>query len=45
MGADAFLLKKQGRDNIESTGTVRKVPKTVNGETIAIQWLRAELQT
>jgi hypothetical protein len=39
-----FLEKKQGRDKIKSTGTVGKVPKTVNGETVASQWLRAELQ-
>jgi hypothetical protein len=28
-GVGAFLLKKQGRDKIKSTGTARKVPKTV----------------
>jgi hypothetical protein len=38
-----FYRKKQGRDKIKSTGTAGKVPKTVNGETVASQWLRAEL--
>jgi hypothetical protein len=39
-----FYRQKQGRDKIKSTGTAKKVPKTVNGETVASQWLKAELQ-
>jgi hypothetical protein len=34
--------KERGRDKIKSTGN-RKVPKTVNGETVASQWLREEV--
>jgi hypothetical protein len=30
-------------DKIKSTGTAGKVPKMVNGETVASQWLRVEL--
>jgi hypothetical protein len=48
-----FYSKKQGRDNIDCkkervrdkikrTGN-EKVPKTVNGETVASQWLKAEV--
>jgi hypothetical protein len=37
--------KKRGRDKIKSTGNGKRFhPKTVNGETVAIQWLSAELQ-
>jgi hypothetical protein len=38
------LFIEKTRDKIKSTGTAGKVPKTVNGETVASQWLRAELQ-
>jgi hypothetical protein len=31
-------------DKIKSTGNEKRFPKTVNGETVASQWLRAELQ-
>jgi hypothetical protein len=34
--------RERGRDKIKSYGNV-KVPKTVNGETVASQWLRAEV--
>jgi hypothetical protein len=44
IGIGAFLLKKQGKYKIKSTGMAEKVPKTVNGETVASQWLRAGLQ-
>jgi hypothetical protein len=40
----SFYRKNKGRDKIKSTGTPEKVPKMVNGETVASQWLRAELQ-
>jgi hypothetical protein len=39
-----LFIEKQGRDKIKSTGTARKVPKMVSGETVASQWLGAELQ-
>jgi hypothetical protein len=42
--ASVPFIEKIGRDKIKSTGTAGKVPKTVNGETVASQWLRAELQ-
>jgi hypothetical protein len=35
---------KYKEDKVKSTGTVGKVPKTINGETVASQWLRAEMQ-
>jgi hypothetical protein len=39
-----LFIEKKGRDKIKSTGTAGKVPKTVNGETVASQWLRAKLE-
>jgi hypothetical protein len=39
--------KRRGRDKIKSKGNGKrfpKIPKTVNGETVASQWLRAPLQ-
>jgi hypothetical protein len=36
------MQKERGRDKIKSRGN-EKVPKMVNGETIASQWLRAEV--
>jgi hypothetical protein len=41
-GITLVVKKERGRDNIKSTGN-EKVPKTVNGETVASQWLRAEV--
>jgi hypothetical protein len=39
-----LFIEKQGRDKIKIIGMAGKVPNTVNGETVATQWLRAEQQ-
>jgi hypothetical protein len=41
-GITSVVKKERGRDKIKSTGN-GKVPKMVNGETVASQWLRAEV--
>jgi hypothetical protein len=38
----SVVKKERGRDKIRSTGN-GKAPETVNGETVASQWLRAEV--
>jgi hypothetical protein len=43
-GITSVVKKERGRDKIKSTGN-GKVPNTVNGETVASQWLRAKVVT
>jgi hypothetical protein len=41
-GITSVVKNERGRDNIKSTGN-GKVPKTVNSETVASQWLTTEV--
>jgi hypothetical protein len=41
-GITSVVKKERGRDKIKNTGN-GKVPKTVNGEIVASQWLRVEV--
>jgi hypothetical protein len=41
-GITSIIKKERGRDKIKSTGN-GKVPKMVNCETVASQWLREEV--